>query len=363
MVPRRIRYVRRLPPQPVPRPSRVVAVLGFVFFAALALVVLAGVGTFAAWNWIDVEVHRPVDAKDEAVKVVVPPRASLREVGSELHRQHLISSELVFAWYARYNHLDRSVQAGSYTLNRKMTMVQLLQALQSSRPAEIWVTIPEGYTAEKAAATLEAAHLFPASDYLKEVRQGRFDDEILRGRPAGSSLEGFLFPDTYLVPRGVPAHQFVSIQLREFARKYSEVRPKLEKRQPPIATYQLVVLASIIEREVQTDAFRPNVAGVLNNRLAADMPMQADATVLYALGVWKKEVLQDDLKFPSPYNTYLHPGLPPGPISNPGLKALLAAADPPKTDFFFYFADKSGVTHFSKTNEEHERQKRKYGVA
>jgi len=337
--------------------------VGIIFFALLALVVLAGAGTFVAWNWVDQEVHRPVDAKDEAVKVIVPPQATLRDVGRELHRQHLIDSELVFAWYARSSRLDRSVQAGSYTLNRSMNMVQLLAAVQSSRPAEIWVTIPEGYTAEKTAATLEAAQLFPASDYLNEVKQGRFEDEILRARPAGSSLEGFLFPDTYLVPRGVTAHQVVSIQLREFARKYREVRPKLENRQPKLNTYQLIVLASIIEREVQTDAYRPNVASVLNNRLAGDMPLQADATVLFAMGVWKKVVLQDDLKFPSPYNTYLHRGLPPGPISNPGLKALLAAADPPKTDLYFYFADKNGVTHFSRTNEEHNRQKRQYGVA
>jgi UPF0755 protein len=365
MVRRRPRYLRRLPaepPPPVPRRGAGV-IVSFFFFTVLALLVLVGGGALVAWNWADNQINRPVDSRNEAVKVVVKPQASLRDVAHELHQQRLVDSELVLIAYARYHNLDRSVQAGSYTVNRNMNMVQLLETLQHSRPVELLVTIPEGYTSEKAATALEAAGLFPAAAYLKEVKEGRFDDEILKGRPAGASLEGYLFPDTYLVPRDATPHQFVALQLKTFAQRYATVQASAAKRQPPLTTHQLVTLASIIEREVQTDQFRPNVASVLSNRLTINMPLQADATVLYAMGVWKKEVLLEDLKYPSPYNTYLHAGLPPGPISNPGLKALQAAADPPKTDYYFYFADKNGVTHFSRTNEEHESLKRRYGVA
>ncbi len=358
----RYRTMRPLPPPPKKR-GGAAAVVGFFFFALIALMVLVGGGTWIARNWIDEEIHRPVDRRDETVQVVVPPKASFRDVARELHRLRLVDSELVLVGYARSKHLDRSVQAGSYTLNRTMNMVQVLEALQRSRPAEIWVTIPEGYTAEKTAAVLEAIHLFPAGDYLQEVKQGRFADEILRERPPDASLEGYLFPETYLVPPDITPHQFIALQLRQLAQEFARVRAQAELRQPPLNTHQLVTLASIIEREVQTDEYRPNVASVLNNRLATDIPLQADATVLYAMGVWKQRLFDPDLKFPSPYNTYLHAGLPPGPISNPGYKALLAAAQPPPTSYYFYFADPNGVTHFSRTNEEHERLKRQYGVA
>jgi UPF0755 protein len=363
IVRRRPRHVRPSPPVPPKKRTGAVAIVAFFSLALIALLVLAGGGAWLGWSWVDDEIHRPVDARDETVKITVPPKASVRDVAQELHRHRLVDSELLLVWYARYRHLDRSIQAGTYTLNRSMNMPQLLEALQRSRPAEVWVTIPEGYTAEKAAGVLEAARLFPADAYLQEVKTGRFDDETARQRPEGASLEGFLFPDTYLVPRDITPHQFIALQLREFARQYAAVRANAAQRQPPLTVFQLVTLASIIEREVQTDAYRPNVASVLHNRLAINMPLQADATVLYGMGLWKKDLLQDELKHPSPYNTYLHAGLPPGPISNPGLKALQAAADPPKTDFLFYFADKNGVTHFSRTNEEHERQKRQYGVA
>lgn len=363
MVRRRARYVRQPPPEPPKKQGGAKAIVAFFSLALIALLALAGAGAWWGWNWVDDEIHRPVDARDEGVKITVPPKASVRDVAHELHKQNLVDSELVMVWYARYRHLDRSIQTGTYTLNRRMNIPQLLEALQSARPAEVWVTIPEGYTAEKAALALESAQLFPAATYLQEVKGGSFDDEIVRGRPEGASLEGFLFPDTYLVPRDITPHQFIALQLREFAKKYATVRTTAAQRQPPLTPFQLVTLASIIEREVQTDAFRPSVASVLNNRLAINMALQADATVLFAMGIWKKELLQEELKYPSPYNTYLHAGLPPGPISNPGLKALQVAADPPKSDFFFYFADKNGVTHFSRTNQEHEHLKRLYGVA
>lgn len=322
---------------------------------------VVGIPGLLGYNWIEHQLHSPANPGSGMVRIVVVPGSAFREVADTLHRAGLIDSTVVFDLYARYHHLDRNVQAGAYQLSRNQDMTQILRALQTAIPEEVFVTIPEGYTIQKTAAMLDKGTLIKGSDYVQVAKQGPFAYAFLKGLPAGSSLEGFLFPDTYLVPRTVTAKQLVTLQLDAFNKLWDGGRKDLAA-QRKLNALQVVTIASMIEREARFDEDRPMVASVIYNRLAAGWPLQIDATVLYAKGVWQSTVTLDDLKIQSPYNTYLHPGLPPGPIANPGLKAIDAALKPAQTDYFFYLSDPQGHNHYAKTNDEFNQLKKQYGL-
>jgi UPF0755 protein len=322
---------------------------------------LVGIPGFLGYNWVEHELHSPANPGGGTVRVVVAPGSTFHEVADTLHRAGLIDSTLVFDLYARYYHLDRNVQAGAYALSRNKDMTQILQSLQTAIPEEVFITIPEGYTIQKTAAMLDKGTLIKGSDYVQVAKSGQFDYDFLGNRPQGASLEGFLFPDTYLVPRTVTAKQLVTLQLDAFKKLWDQTRKDLAAKRK-LNSFQVVTIASMIEREVRYDEDRPLVASVIYNRLANGWPLQLDATVLYAKGVWQSTVTLDDLKINSPYNTYLHTGLPPGPIANPGLKAIDATLKPADTGYFFYLSDSQGHNHYAKTNDEFNQLKRQYGL-
>jgi UPF0755 protein len=322
---------------------------------------LIGIPGFLGYTWVEHQIHSPANPGSGTVRVVVAPGSTFHEVADTLHRVGLVDSTLVFDLYARYYHLDRNVQAGAYVISRNKDMPQILQALQTAIPEEVFITIPEGYTIQKTATMLDKGTLIKGSDYLQVAKQGQFDYDFLATRPPGASLEGFLFPDTYLVPRTVTAKQLVTLQLDAFKKLWDQTRRDLAAKRK-LNALQALTIASMIEREARFDEDRPMVASVIYNRLAGGWPLQIDATVLYAKGVWQSTVTLDDLKIESPYNTYLHTGLPPGPIANPGLKAIDAALKPADTGYFFYLSDSQGHNHYAKTNDEFNQLKRQYGL-
>jgi len=322
---------------------------------------LIGIPGFLGYNWVQHQIHSPANPGSGTVRIVVVPGSTFHEVTDTLHRAGLVDSTLVFDLYARYYHLDRNVQAGAYVISRNQDMPQILQSLQTAIPEEVFITIPEGYTIQKTATMLDKGSLIKGSDYLQVAKQGQFDYDFLTSRPPDGSLEGFLFPDTYLVPRTVTAKQLVTLQLDAFKKLWDQARRDLAAKRK-LNALQVVTIASMIEREARFDEDRPLVASVIYNRLAGGWPLQIDATVLYAKGVWQSTVTLDDLKIDSPYNTYLHTGLPPGPIANPGLKAIDAALKPADTGYFFYLSDTQGHNHYAKTNDEFNQLKRQYGL-
>jgi peptidoglycan lytic transglycosylase G len=325
-----------------------------------ALVVPGVIG----YAYIDHQIHTPANPGDGKIRVVIPPGATFHQTADILHQAGLIDNELVFDLYARYRHLDRGVQAGAYQLDSKLNMEQILLALQVAVPDEIFVTIPEGYTIQKTAKRLDAGGVIKGSEYVALATHGTFDDQFafLHGRPAGASLEGFLFPETYLIPRDAKAKDLIIIQLKQFGTEWTDAR-QAEATQRKLKVLDVVTLASLIEREARFDDDRAKVASVIYNRLAKGMLLQIDATVLYAKGVWQATVTYDDRKIDSPYNTYLHPGLPPGPIANPGIKAIDAALNPAQTDYLYYLSDPQGHLHFARTNEEFNQLLKQYGLS
>ena len=264
--------------------------------------------------------------------------------------------------YLIYTGRDTTIQAGEYRLSPAMSPIQIAHVLQDATPSEITFRILPGWRLEEIAASLPTSGLeFSPDEFLAAA--AALPALLDAGAPAGASMEGFLFPDTYQLPRKISVDSFVVALLDNFQAKTS-----LEMRQgfsnQGLSLYQAVTLASMIQREAVLEDEMPMIASVFHNRLAAGMKLGSDPTVQYALGFipaqntwWKNPLSLDDLAFASPYNTYQTAGLPAGPICNPDLSALQAVAFPEQSSYYFFRAacDGSGRHSFAQTFEEHQQ--------
>jgi UPF0755 protein len=226
------------------------------------------------------------------------------------------------------------------------------------------ITIPEGWTAKQIAARVESSIGISKDDYLQVVREGRLLVEypFLKNNGAPTrDLEGYLCPETYKVEKDVTAEEFVNTQLAQFQEKTGNLNWQVAQARGR-TPYEILIIASMIERETMVADERPIVSAVIYNRLAKGMPLQIDATVQYALPQWKDRLTYEDLKIDSPYNTYKYKGLPPGPICNPSASSVEAALNPTDDDYLYYVlaGDNSGRHVFSKTYNEHINAKNQY---
>ncbi|WP_376789301.1 endolytic transglycosylase MltG [Thermoflexus sp.] len=311
------------------------------------------------------DLERPAGDDPAPVLFVIQPGQSVTEVAQALAEAGLIRDAFLFRAYVRYHGLDREIQAGEYTLRKTMTIPQVAEALRSGRKAEWTVRIREGLRLEEVAEAVAAQTHLSASAVLTAARDGtrwRARFAFLADLPPGATLEGYLFPDTYRFARDATAEDLIARMLENFGRKVTPEKIAAARTRG-LTLHQVVTLASIVEREAVLPAERPLIASVYLNRLAAGMKLDADPTVQYALGYqadqktwWKSPLTLDDLQVDSPYNTYRYPGLPPGPIANPGLASIEAVLSPAETDYFYFMADcvkKDGSHWFARTQEEH----------
>ncbi len=285
-----------------------------------------------------------------AVDFIVKPGEKVYEIAEHLRQEKLINSAALFKIYVRLNNFSGKLQAGSYKIARNLSLVEIINLLQYGT-FDVRLTFPEGWRREEMAEYLSQAFNrnnpnFSAADFLNQSKY----------------LEGYLFPDTYVVPFDIKTDELINLMKGNFDKRVdNKMRSDLERL--GLSLEDAVILASIIERESNNDKDRPVVGGILLKRLKLGWPLEADATVQYALasinhkeggGWWPKEILADDLTIDSPYNTRKNQGLPPGPISNPGLLSIKAIIYPLETPYWFYLTDKNGVTHYGKTLQEHE---------
>ena len=315
------------------------------------------------------DVDTAVSDDSTAVVFTINPGETAATIAPRLRRAGLITDVQLFLWLVRYRGVDVQLEVGDYELRPNMTMNEVVDTLQHGRLREVSVTIPEGKRAEEIAAILENQGLADADVFMGLVRDGDFEYDFLADRPEGapSSLEGFLFPDTYKTPVDYDAIQLIELMLADFGERFGrEMRQIAADR--GMSIYEVVTLASIVEREAVIADERPLIAGVYLNRLEQGMYLQSDPTVQYALGYqeeaeqwWKIPMsLEEDTQFDSPYNTYLYPGLPPGPICNPGLRSLQAVLEPAETSYLFFFSRGDGSHAFAETYEEHLRNQEQY---
>jgi UPF0755 protein len=266
-------------------------------------------------------------------------------------------------YYAWRHGSANNIQSGTYFINRGERVVDVINRFVSgdTMPDELSITYPEGFTVQQIAARTAAKNIGTEEEFLasaipiKYIETYPFLDNI----PAGRNLEGYLFPDTYQIAAEDISIDVIERMLANFARK---VTPELreEAQNNGRSLEQIIIMASIIEREVVSDDDMAAVSGVLWKRLDDDTGLAADATVRYALEKWKEPLTYQDLQIDSPYNTRRYRGLPPGPISNPGIRAIMAAIRPEISDYYYYLSTPDGQTIFSKTNEEHNANKAKY---
>jgi UPF0755 protein len=311
------------------------------------------------------ELNMPAGDDPATVVFTVEPGESVGQIASRLQREGLIRDAELFRLYLRYAKLDSGVEAGQFTLKKTMTVPQIAQALQSGkRGDELTLTIPEGLRLEEIALLVEQQTPISATAFLSLARDANAwtsQYTFLSELPAGASLEGYLFPDTYRLPQDVTASDVMARMLANFDHRLTrKLRDDLASQKRTL--FQAVTLASIVEREAVVEQERPIIASVYLNRLASGMALDADPTVQYGMASargkapWWPQLVQEDYRaVKSPYNTYLNPGLPPGPIASPGLASLQAAIDPAQTNFYFFRAscNRDGSHMFSKTLEEH----------
>lgn len=278
---------------------------------------------------------------------------SASQIAANLSNEGFIRSSVAFGILVRLRGASDEIQAGVYHMNGNLSSWQILTNLIHGKGRYyVKVTIPEGYTVNQIAELLESKGLTRAEDFKKLAREPQvpFVDEQIPS-DVEYPVEGFLFPDTYQIALDKPAEQeLMESMLKNFQDKTKDLRTQLP---PDMSLRQWVVLASLVEREVRKIDEQPLVASIFWKRLKIDMPLQSCPSIQYILGYQKLELSIADTQIRSPYNTYLHGGFPPGPVSNPGLSALKAALDPPDTEYLFFVAQSNGSHIFSRTYEEH----------
>lgn len=273
-------------------------------------------------------------------QVVIPRGATFSDIATQLAQAGVINSAFAFRALGRFEKADQDVRAGAYRFPAHQSAQQILRALLSGG-AQIaaWVTIPEGFTAAQIAQRMHDSGVGDAASMQSYFLKAK--------------LEGYLFPSTYLVPMDAGPQQIADQLTSEFKKQVpsdAEARAKALH----VSVAQAVTVASLVEREAKADSDRPLIAGVIYNRLMLKMPLQVDATIEYALPEHKTELSFGDLKIDSPYNTYMHQGLPPTPISNPGRASLVAAFHPARTEALYYVYCGNGHHVFAKTLSEHQ---------
>jgi UPF0755 protein len=323
----------------------------------ILLLLLVGVG----FSYFDSQ-SLPVDINSKQTRIIkVSPGMTSSDIGTLLASQGLIRDRNVFLIAAKMQGLDKALQAGEYAMSPSMNLNRVIEVMAKGQTAYQEFTVPEGYTIDQIAALLAEKGLADKEKFLSLAKRMAPADYGVDRAGVKYRMEGFLFPDTYRVSRGASEEDIMAIMVNQFRRQFS---PDLQDKAKisGLSVYDLMILASLVEREAQLAHERPMVARVFLNRIKIGMPLQSCATIQYILGYPKEELTIADTQLPSPYNTYIHPGLPPGPVASPGLPSIKAVLAPADGDWLYFVVDgKTGGHRFSKTLAEHEAAIQKIG--
>ena len=299
---------------------------------------------------------RPAGSEDSPAQVfVVPEGAGLSSVAAELDRRGLISARSLFVLWGRAAGHSRSIKAGEYSLSASMPPVKIMEYLRRGMILTHPVTIPEGVGLRDVARLLAERGLVNEDEFVAYA-----SDPEVAGRYGidASGLEGFLYPDTYHFSKGLPVRVMADAMVGRFFQKIGPLEELIQ--QSGMSVNQVVILASIIEKETGSAPERPIIASVFLNRIRAGMRLQSDPTAVYDIHGFEGRITRKELRRQSPYNTYVINGLPIGPIGNPGFEAVLAVLEPAETGFFYFVSRNDGTHHFSETLEEHNSAVQKY---
>jgi UPF0755 protein len=331
------------------------------------LIILASVFFIVANYFYNIKV--PVSPSGAAVELTINSGESVKVVGQKLAAARIIKSAFYFQVYLRLHHLESKIKAGKYYLSPKQSIEIISKLLTSGDVVdrEKDIKIIEGWKLDDISKYLATNKIAAASDFatIEKMRLGQWNlnfpkPEFLNDAPANASLEGYIFPDTYRIFTDAKAEDIITKALNNFNKKLTpEMRAEIIRQKKTI--FEIITMASIIEKEVRSQDDMKIIAGIFWARANTGYPLESCATLAYALGENKKQYSYEDTQIDSPYNTYRNQGLPPGPICNPGLNAIMAAIYP-RTSPYHYFLSRpdTGETVFSKTYNEHLQNKAKY---
>jgi len=304
---------------------------------------------------------KPVDPDSkEYISVTIPNGTGTEGIAKILEENNLIDNTGVFKLQSKSKGYDGKFKAGQYSLSPSMSMDDIMKSLMTGSADTTRFTIPEGYDIKRTTEKLSEEGLINAETFAKEIEAGQFDYDFLADAPAGGNrLEGFLFPNTYDIFTTANEHDIIDKMLYQFNKVFTD-EYYARADELGMSVREVITLASIIEREARIPEDRPLIASAFYNRLRIDMPLQSCATVQYILGEQKPVLSIKDTQIESPYNTYLNPGLPPGPIASPGADSIKAALYPADTDYLYFLAKGDGSHAFSATYDQFLKDKAKY---
>ena len=326
-----------------------------VLFAGLFILIVAvlaiGFGLYLA---------RPARVGGAEQVVILREGMSLREVSDSLEKRGIIRDKTIFMLWARLRGYSRMIKAGEYRLSSNMSPIRIISMLTRGEIITYSVTVPEGFSVKQIGGLLAEKELVDEQEFLSLTR----NRDVLRSYGVtGQSLEGYLYPDTYQFGKGLSPRSIIDAMIKRFREVVMPYRERME--QTGMTLGEILTLASIVEKETGSAAERPIIASVFLNRLKKGMRLESDPTVIYGIKDFTGNLTREDLLKPTPYNTYVARGLPPGPIANPGLESIKAVIFPARTDYLYFVSKNDGSHHFSTNLRDHNRavslyQKRRY---
>lgn len=319
-----------------------------IIFSIIILAIISAIGFKIYSDALNIIKH-PFISETGTVEVTVKAGDTLTGIINTLYEDKKIGNSYLIKWYIKRLKLNTNIKPGTYTFSKDTTIEAFIKGLGEGKYNEnaIRVTIPEGYTIVDIAELLQDKEVIGKEAFLQSVRQYTLPSYIKMDSTRKYTLEGYLFPDTYEFIKGMKGTEIIDKMIKNYEVVLKNIEDKANKKISSTELDKMMILASMVERETEAVGERVTVSSVLHNRLAIGMQLQIDATVEYALGIHKTIYTYDDLKVKSPYNTYIVPGLPAGPICNPGKASIEAALNPASTKYLFYVSKFDGSkTHF-----------------
>ena len=311
----------------------------FVMVIAFVIIPLAGSSSYTGERGVP-------------VYFTVRPGMSVSEIGKELYERGIIDSEMKFWWTAKLNGFENKVKSGTFAMQTGMTPRDALEILVYGNTVTIRFTIPEGFSVRDIAQRLDDEGLVKADAFISLAKTYRPYPYVEEHENVRYAVEGFLFPDTYEINGEFDAARIMQMMAENFDRRLTkEMRDRA--REMDLSIYELVTLASLVEKEAYHEEDRPIIAQIFLKRLRLGMPLQADPTVQYLLDAPKEDLLYRDTEIESPYNTYQNVGLPPGPIASPGTASLMAVLHPADTNYLYFVADRNGNNYYATNYADH----------
>ncbi|QQE77366.1 endolytic transglycosylase MltG [Alicyclobacillus sp. SO9] len=316
-------------------------------------VVLVAVATGLVWAY---QASRP-EPGSKPIQFAVKRGETVKQLAKDLQSKRLVKSALMFEVRVRLSKAGSAIKAGDYQISQGTSLSEILNKLVAGDTRSIKVTIPEGYTVSQMSALLQKDGICSKSAFINQVQHGTFTESFVKNLPQRSGvryrLEGYLFPDTYQFYKNEDPHRIVNEMLQDFQKHLQPYMKTIQAQNQPLWT--VITKASLVVKEAKVETERPVIASVINNRLhhKPPMPLQIDSTIEYIIG-YRAQLSDKNLKVKSPYNTYLHTGLPPGPIASPGMQSILAVIHPAHTQYLYYVAKYNGTGehYFAKTYKQ-----------